>query len=112
MSASPVELGTSLLQNAVTVLVGAAGLMISFIWGFVALHPADSSPAIKWASALLVVTVISGILSLQFAISVVSSGGGFVSPIQTKRVAVSFGAAWFTFILGAALVAWAIPGSI
>jgi hypothetical protein len=112
MPDSPVELASGFLQFAVSVLVGAAGVIIAFIWGFVATHPSDSSTLVKWASALLLVSIIAGILSLQFAITVVSRTGGPTNPTTSRSVAASFGVSWITFIVGCGLLAAAIPGGI
>jgi hypothetical protein len=112
MPDSPIELATGLLQSTVSVLVGAAGVMISFVWGFIALHPAESTSTVKWATAFLVVAIVFGMMSLQFAISSVSRSSGPANPTKSTPVAVSFAVAWVAFILGAGLLAASIPGGI
>jgi hypothetical protein len=112
MPDSAIELASGFLQFAVSVLVGAAGVIIAFIWGFVATHPSDSSTLVKWSTGLLLLSIIAGILSLQFAITVVSKQGGPTNPTKSTTVAISFLISWVAFIVGCGFLAAAIPGGI
>jgi len=103
-------IGTSALQGAIDAIVASSGVMLTFIWGLIALRN-QSVPGlqeIRWASLMLVLAIFFGLLTLQFAITKTKNK---VNPVSSDLVAFSFGVTWILFLAGGMLVALAVFSS-
>lgn len=109
-------MATKILQTIVGAIIASSGLMISLIWGLAltSTNPVPNPFLIQGASVFLLLAIVSGLLSLQFAITKIGDVDNLEladSPTDADSVAGSFLLSWLFYLAGGSLVVAAIFSS-
>lgn len=103
----PDDSATKSVEEILKTLIATSGIMLALLWGLTQKTlPHEILVLIRHASIVLIISIISCLLGMQFIVSAFQSN--VEKPAKLKRVAVSFFIGWVSFIGGCIAVIYAI----
>ncbi len=95
------------VEDLLKTIIATAGIMLALLWGLATHSGAASVIAIiRFASIVLVLSIASALLGLQFIVSQLEKNANRIT--KQGKVALMFVFAWVSFISGCVLVIVAI----